>query len=341
MTIKSFLHSGDTLGEIITWGTRSDDGSAFKTTLTDIRAALKASGLPESLARELCHRNAFSRALHGLKDKGIVNKVSDVDDIIQFQLNEIVRNGLPGDEKLDLPFLAILALNKVTGIVTCSDQTTNGIKLRVLAEQLLNEAREARTAADVTRLIQRAVSSRTRGMKGVTRPVVDLIKVRQSGGMYFVFGDQLEYIDMLEFFCEKIGATFERYTAAADERTTRNIARDLQSHLEGLIGELNESMDKLDDPSEKIVERRVTRIADIRSLISLRRDFLASAADELETRLADADKILIEFNTRRGQEAFSDDDQPTPTPEPIVVEAAPPPEFSSALAADAALFADD
>src|SRR6476661_8050145 len=68
------------LGEIITW-----DCSGITIKHLDLIDALRASGLEESVARELAPRHAFARACKKLSEARIIRQVAEDDNSITFQ----------------------------------------------------------------------------------------------------------------------------------------------------------------------------------------------------------------------------------------------------------------
>src|SRR5881275_2502367 len=75
-------------GEIITW-----DCAGIIIKHLDLIDALRASGLEESVARELAPRHAFSRACKKLSEARIIRQVSEDEKLIRFQFTAEHREG--------------------------------------------------------------------------------------------------------------------------------------------------------------------------------------------------------------------------------------------------------
>lgn len=149
------------LGEIITW-------SCSKVSIRhiDLIEALRDSGLDESVARELAPRHAFARACKKLSDARIIRQVAEDEAVITFQFTAEHRDG----DHFTYDLETMLALDKATGKVTCDLPG-----LAALAQGELDRCLEARTGADVTRVVQRLFERRA-----------DLFPIREQGGAYFV-----------------------------------------------------------------------------------------------------------------------------------------------------------
>ena len=98
------------LGEVITWTC-----SGVRTPHAALIAALRDSGLDESVARELAPRHAFARACTKLSEERIIRQVAEDAEAIRFQFTQESRHG----DRFTYDFEALLTLDKKTGRVTC------------------------------------------------------------------------------------------------------------------------------------------------------------------------------------------------------------------------------
>lgn len=287
------------LGEVVTWSCgKARVSPKYTTTLAKIRAALDAAGFDPNLAKILNVKNAFTRVVQVLKKDGVVTQKDKSDTHIWFQVNDIQTVGAQDQAKTDYPYRATLVLNIKTGDVICPDGSATGAAQAAEAQRLLNQLAEEREAKDVTRLIQRVVTSPTRGRKNdPSKPHVDLIRIRDHGGVYFVFGDQLCHIDRLAVFCDLIGARLERLPIANLPAGGKSIGRALADHLDDEIDRYDDALDNLKDSArEKTFKDHAQNVQDIRFLLECRQSFLSTEADRLNERLAklDAKRAVIQ-----------------------------------------------
>lgn len=281
-------------GEVITWSCGRAGHGRFTTTLTAIRTALDQAGFDKKLARDLAGRNALCRVLHDLGQTGMVRKVSEDDKEFVFQVNEVARTSNGNLSQLNFPFKAILVLDKKTNTILNPLGTQDGETLRVATENFLKQRAEERTAADVTRMIQRLASARTRGRRhNPSHPHVDLISIRNSGGVYFVFADQLPYVDKIQAFCDLIGADLSRLPVASAPGAQKSIAIALEDHLASLMKEVDEAIEKFGDTTRvRTLDSEAQRISDLRFMMESRSQFLSGQTAVLDQKLKDLDGKL-------------------------------------------------
>src|SRR4051794_22456252 len=167
------------LGEIITW-------SCAKVSIRhiDLIEALRASGLDESVARELAPRHAFSRACKKLAQQRIIRQVSEDDKVIRFQFTAEHRDG----DHFAYDLETMLTLTKASGKVTCDLPG-----LATLAQEELDRCLEARTGSDVTKVVQRLFERKA-----------DLFPIREQGGAYFVPREHIAFVDRVQGFLGKL-----------------------------------------------------------------------------------------------------------------------------------------
>src|SRR4029450_5819515 len=161
------------LGEILTW---TCNGVAVKH--ADLINALKEAELDEGGARELAPRHAFSRACRKLARDRIIRQVAEDDKTLTFQFTQESRR----EDKFEYTLETLLVLDKGSGKVGCELPG-----LASLAQEKLDEAIVARTAGDVTRVVQRLFDRQA-----------DLFSIRPQGGCYFVPAMHAAFTDKVQ-----------------------------------------------------------------------------------------------------------------------------------------------
>src|SRR4051812_30348018 len=149
------------LGEVIAWTC-----SGVSVTYPALLAALREAGLDESVARELAPKHAFTRACRKLSDARIIRQVAEDEATVRFQFTAEHRTS----DRIEYELETMLTLDKKTGKVTCDLPG-----LATVAQEELDRAIDARSGADVTRVIQKLFDRHA-----------DLFPVRPQGGVYFV-----------------------------------------------------------------------------------------------------------------------------------------------------------
>ena len=145
--LKSAAAGRPILGEVIAWtpgeGTR---------TYAQLTKALADSNLDPAIAKELLPRYAFDRACKKLEAGRIIDRCPehDLGEVLAFQFTKKYATDTATGKEWAYMTEAILHLDKATGKIWCKDTG-----LMEQAQRLVNEALETRTAADVTRIVQR------------------------------------------------------------------------------------------------------------------------------------------------------------------------------------------
>jgi hypothetical protein len=189
------------LGEVITW---SCSGVAVRH--ADLVDALRATGLDESVARELAPRHAFARACQRLSEQRIIRPVAEDQHTVRFQFTQESRLGGRYEYALE----AMLTLDKATGRVSCERPD-----LAERAQAELDRCLAARTGADVTRIVQRLFERHA-----------DLFPIRPQGGAYFTPAEHAGFVDRAQGLLGRLGGQVLRFpvpagtpTATAPSRT--------------------------------------------------------------------------------------------------------------------------
>jgi hypothetical protein len=276
------------LGEIITW-------SCAKVHIRhlDLVAALRAGGLDESVARELAPRHAFARACQTLSEARIIRPVAEDEVSITFQFTAEHRHG----DHFTYDLETMLTLDKATGQVTC------GLPgLATLAQAELDRCLEARTGADVTRVVQKLFERRA-----------DLFPIREQGGAYFVPHAHAGFVDQVQGLVGRLGGRMYRFPVpAGTPEGDRSVRESVAAGLAALVAEHRQAVAAFgDDAREATLERAAERIRQTRFKVESYAALLAEHRDGLERELAATADAL-----RRRIVALAAD---TPTAAPALV----------------------
>ncbi len=275
------------LGEIITWACA---GVAIRH--LDLIDALRASGLEEAVARELAPRHAFTRACKKLSEARIIRQVREDADTITFQFTAEHRDG----DHFTYDLETMLTLDKASGRVTC------GLPgLAALAQEELDRCIQARTGADVTRIIQKLFERQA-----------DLFPIREQGGAYFCPQEHAGFVDRVQGFLGRLNGRMNRYPIpAGTPHGDRSIKDAVASGLAALIVEHQQAIDRFDeDTRPSTLERAAERIRQTKFKIESYSCYLAEERTRLERELASASARL-----RAKVEGLASGKEPTPSPE--------------------------
>jgi hypothetical protein len=270
------------LGEIITWSC-----SGVSIQHTDLIDALRDSGLEESLARELAPRHAFARACKKLSEARIIRQVGEDGDTIRFQFTAEHREG----DRYRYDLETVLSLDKASGKVTC-----DLAGLATLAQEELDHCLEARTGADVTRVVQRLFERRA-----------DLFPIREQGGAYFVPQEHAHFIDQVQAFLSRLNGKMQRFPVpAGTPEGDRSVKESVAAGLAALIAEHQSAVEAFGaDTRPSTLERAAERIRQARFKVEAYTDYLAEEKARLEEQLAEAARQL-----RAKVEALTDSSSP-------------------------------
>ena len=199
-------------GEVIAWTC-----SGVSVTHPALVAALRDAGLDESVARELAPKHAFTRACKKLCDRRIIRKVAEDEACVTFQFTQESRDG----DRFDYTLETLLTLDKRTGTVAC-----HLAGLATLAQEELDRAIEARSGADVTRVIQKLFERHA-----------DLFPVRPQGGVYFTPIRHVPFVDKVQAMLGRLNGHVLRFpvpagTAEGDRSVKESVAAGLAALIE-------------------------------------------------------------------------------------------------------------
>ena len=261
--------SGKMLGEIITWKVQ---GVAISH--ADLISGLMASDLDCDVAKELAPRNAFARACSKLDSERIIRKVAEDHATITFQFTkEALEEG-----KFSYHFESLIFVNKHSGKIT-----SENLELEQLAKEEFCRCMEARTASDVTRLIQRLFERHA-----------DLFSIRDQGGVYFVPAVHHGFIAKVENFLRNIGGTLQRFPIpAGSPQGDRAVQDAVASGLQGIIDEHLEAVRMFgEDTRPETLHRAEEKIRATRLKIQGYGFYLDKKREDLEASLQKASELL-------------------------------------------------
>ena len=261
--------SGKMLGEIITWKVQ---GVAISH--ADLISGLMASDLDCDVAKELAPRNAFARACSKLDSERIIRKVAEDHATITFQFTrEALEEG-----KFSYHFESLIFVNKHSGKIT-----SENLELEKLAKEEFCRCMEARTATDVTRLIQRLFERHA-----------DLFSIRDQGGAYFVTEEHHDFIAKVENFLRNIGGTLQRFPIpAGSPQGDRAVQDAVASGLQGIIDEHLEAVQKFgEDTRPETLRRAEEKVRATKLKIEGYSFYLDKKREDLEASLQKASELL-------------------------------------------------
>lgn len=276
------------LGEIITWKIQ---GVAISH--ADLLSGLMASNLDCDVAKELAPRNAFARACSKLDSERIIRKVAEDHATITFQFTrEALEEG-----KFSYHFESLLFLNKHSGGIT-----SENLELEQLAKEEFGRCMEARTANDVTRLVQRLFERHA-----------DLFSIRDQGGVYFVPEIHHDFIAKVERFVRNIGGSLQRFPIPAGSPQGDRAVQEAVAHgLQAIIDEHLQAVQKFgEDTRPDTLRRAEEKVRATKLKIEGYSFYLNKKCEDLEASLQQASELLrsrmsflIEAPTEEAELAF-------------------------------------
>ena len=257
------------LGEIITWKIQ---GVAISH--ADLLAGLMASDLDCDVAKELAPRNAFARACSKLDSERIIRKIAEDHATITFQFTrEALEEG-----KFSYHFESLLFLNKHSGVIT-----SENLELEQLAKEEFGRCMEARTATDLTRLVQRLFERHA-----------DLFSIRDQGGVYFVPEVHHDFIAKVERFVRNIGGSLQRFPIPAGSPQGDRAVQEAVAHgLQAIIDEHLQAVQKFgEDTRPDTLRRAEEKVRATKLKIEGYSFYLDKKREDLEASLQQASELL-------------------------------------------------
>lgn len=255
------------LGEVIAWMSKATSHAALV-------GGLSKAGLDPALARELLPRYAFSRALRKMEQDRVIRQVSEDKTHILFQFTAEAKRG----DRFVYDLEATLTLNKATGKIECSKAG-----LETAAETLLAECMEARTASDVTAIVQKVLKGRG-----------DLFPINPNGGAYFVPHAHRGLIDQVQVFLGEIGGAVNRFAVSQGDKATESSVRtSMADGLAAAIYEYEAAIEDMDmDTRPDTIKRAADRIKVAKFKVESYAALLGDQKARLEACVAEAQAKL-------------------------------------------------
>jgi hypothetical protein len=257
------------LGEVISW---TCPGAAVRH--ADLVAALADAGLDTSVARELLPRHAFSRACKKLAKDRIIRPVAEDDATITFQFTAESRAG----DEYEYTLETMLALEKGTGKVKCELAG-----LATLAQELVEQAIDARTGTDITRCVKRLFDRHA-----------DLFPVREKGSVYFVPQAHADFVAKVQAFLGRVNGRLARFPVPeGTPQGDRSVKDAVATGIAAMIEDHRAAVEGFGaDTRKDTLERAAERVRQVRHELPAYAEYLADERARLERELADAAAAL-------------------------------------------------
>lgn len=260
------LPAGTTLlGEVISWTC-----SGVAVTHPALLAALGDAGLDPAVARELAPRHAFTRACRRLSDRRIIRQVAEDEAAVRFQFTAETRAA----DRIEYELETMLTLDKKTGAVTCDLPG-----LATLAQEELDRALDARSGADVTRVIQKLFERHA-----------DLFPVRPQGGVYFVSERHADFVGQVQVMLGRLNGQILRFPVPRGlPEGDRSVKESVAAGLAALVDEHRKAVPAFGaDTREGTLERAAERIRRTRLKVEGYAELLADQKAALDRAVAAA-----------------------------------------------------
>ena len=253
------------LGEVISWAC-----PGVSVTHPSLVAALADAGLDESVARELAPKHAFTRACKKLCDRRIIRQVAEDEASVKFQFTAESRDG----DRFEYTLETLLTLYKKTGTVTCDLPG-----LATLAQEELDRATDARSGADVTRVIQKLFDRHA-----------DLFPVRPQGGVYFVPDRHGSFVDRVQAMLGRLNGQILRFPVPAGTAEGDRSVRDaVAARLAALIDEHRKAVAQFGaDTRGDTLQRAAEKIRATQFKVQAYAEYLLDEKGKLDRELATA-----------------------------------------------------
>jgi len=253
------------LGEVIAWTC-----AGVAVTHPALLAALRDAGLDDGAARELAPKHAFTRACKKLCDRRIIRQVAEGEATVTFQFTQESRDG----DRFDYHLETMLTLDKKTGRVTCDLPG-----LATLAQEELDRATEARSGADVTRVIQKLFDKHA-----------DLFPVRPQGGVYFTPVRHAGFVDRVQVMLGRLNGQILRFPVPAGTgEGDRSVRESVAAGLTALIDDHRAAVAAFgEDTREDTLKRAADKIRATRLKVEGYAELLADHKARLDRELATA-----------------------------------------------------
>ena len=253
------------LGEVISWTC-----SWVSVTHAALVAALEDAGLDPAVARELAPKHAFTRACKRLSDQRIIRQVAEDEATVKFQFTSETRSS----DRIEYELETMLTLDKRTGTVSCELPG-----LATLAQEELDRCIDARSGADVTRVIQKLFQTHA-----------DLFPVRPQGGVYFVPERHTAFVDKVQAMLGRLNGQILRFPVPAGlPEGDRSVKESVAAGLAHLIEEHRRAVAQFGaDTRDGTLERAADKIRQTRLKVEAYAELLAEEKARLDRELTAA-----------------------------------------------------
>lgn len=213
------------MSRIRTIGTIFCTDSIPETTVKQVRDALNDSGLDKDIANELSARFCFVRAKNRLRERGVINEVSEDATRWTFQLDKTnVEN-----EKLSYLYEAQFWFDKE------SEQLgSDSAELLVKANELFKHYGETYLPSDTSKLVRRIFDNQG-----------GMVKLRHSGAVYFVPEENRPLLEKIQLFANALG--FDCITADVGgenvqvrNKTIEMLTESVKADFDNIVKELKD-----------------------------------------------------------------------------------------------------
>lgn len=242
-------------GEVVTFRPRPSGTY----THAEVIAALTAAGLDKEAAKEFRNKKAFGRVIKQMEENREIDEVHNAGTgIITFQLTKKLVEDDSDDGELQMTFKkeTKLYLDVYTGKVRCKHKD-----IEAQAQTLLDKAKDTRTSADITEIVQSLFES-----AGGAFP--DIFRIREQGGAYFVPIHLRNFVDQIQDFLEyRLGGKLGRWpipkgTVNGDAAIADSVSAGMEQRLkefEAAVDKwtINTRPDTLEEMTNNVNEARV------------------------------------------------------------------------------------
>lgn len=261
----------DRVGTIISWKAPKE------ITFTALQDALQVAGLNPAFVRQMLPRHAFSRAATEMSEARVIKKVREDKDAIWFQFTKEYLDS--GEWRYHKE--ATLRLCKSSGDVTSYDDYT----LAHHAAQLVSKHIGLRTAADVSRIVQKTVDSHGG----------DLVPLREQGGVYFVPEHHSSLVDSIATFLAACGGKCTRFVLhGGDANTDASIAEAMAAHITSLVNDFRSTCEAISKETDvEMLLRRCDAVKGLRAKLTAYASLLDVHASTLSAEVDAAEMLLL------------------------------------------------
>jgi hypothetical protein len=154
-----------------------------------------------------------------------------------------------------------------------------------MAQQLVHKHIGRRTAADVSRVVQK-VFDKYGG---------DLVPLRDQGGVYFVPDSYSWLVRDVSQFLESINGGLRQFQLhGGDASTDASVATAMADHVSALVKDFRDTCESISQDSDpQVMVRRTQGVVVLRDKLTAYQTLLAHHADRLEGEISAAEKLLL------------------------------------------------